>query len=232
MGERQHDAKQVSSWGGARPGAGRKRRSKASTAHTCRPQHSQHHPLHVTLRVVSGLPSLRKRRLFRLIKQSFLLANTKSKHRSHFRVTHYSVQSNHVHLVTEATHAQRLSRGVQGLTVRIARRLNAALRRRGRVFAERYHARPLTTPRDVRNVLAYVLLNEQRHLFKSRRLCLGPWYFDPCSSAAEFDGWRPIHGLDPPPPPRREVTAPPRCNLLRVLWRRHGLIAPNEIPGK
>lgn len=228
----QHGAGRSGNWGGARPGAGRKRRSKASVAHTPRPRHSPHHPLHVTLRVVPGLPSLRKRRLFRVVKLAFGLANTKGKHRSHFRVNHFSVQGNHLHLVTEATNELRLSRGVQGLAVRIARRLNASLARRGRVFSQRYHARALKTPRDVRNVLAYVLLNEQRHLFKSRRLTLAPWYYDPCSSAAEFDGWRPIHGLDPPPKPRREVTAPPRSNLLRVLWRRHGLIAPYEIPGK
>src|SRR6185369_703513 len=158
-----------------------------------------------TLRVVEGVPNLRKKQLFGSIKRALGLANTNGKHREHFRVTHFSVQGNHLHLVTEATDRERLSHGMQGLTIRIARRLNAALARRGRVFLERYHARALRTPREVRHALAYVLLNERRHLALERGLSLPPWYFDPCSSAREFDGWRHLHGLDPPPPAQRDV---------------------------
>lgn len=218
-------------WGGRRAGAGRKPGSRDSIAHEKRPAHSAQHPLHVTLRVRSGLPSLRKKRLFRVVKQAFQRAGTHGKHREDFRITHFSVQGNHVHLVTEATDETHLARGVQGLAVRVARRLNGALARRGGVFSRRYFARALKTPRDVRNVLAYVLLNEQRHLFKERKLSLSPWYYDSCSSAAEFDGWATISGLDPPPLPKRDVTIPARSALLRSLWRRHGLIAASEIPG-
>jgi REP element-mobilizing transposase RayT len=219
------------SWGGARAGAGRKRASKVFVPHERRPPHSPDHPVHLTLRVQAGLPSLRKKRTFKSIKQSFLRANTTSKLREAFRITHYSVQGNHVHLVAEAADEVSLARGVQGLSVRLARGINNVAGRRGPVFARRYHARALRTGRDVRNVLAYVLLNEQRHLYKTRGLTLGPWYFDPCSSALEFDGWGHINGLDPPPEPQKDVTAPPRCRLLKLLWRRHGLIRPNEVPG-
>jgi len=233
--KRSSDGKQLAfsfrSWGGARKGAGRPRRGKATVAHTVRPLHHRHQPLHLTLRVVKGVPNLRKKVIFQSIKRAFALANTKAKHREHFRVTHFSVQSNHIHLLVEATSRLFLSRGVQGLAIRIARRVNAALSRRGRVFAERYHAYPLRTPREVRHALAYVLLNERRHLAADRGLSLPPWYFDPCSSALEFDGWQALHGLAPPPPPEREVTAPPRTYLLTHLWRRHGLIAPDEVPG-
>jgi REP element-mobilizing transposase RayT len=183
------------------------------------------------MRVVDGLPSLRKKRVFRVIKQAFGLANTEGKHRDHFRLTHFSVQGNHMHLVAEASDETRLARGMQGLTVRIARRVNRELGRTGRVFARRYYARALKTARDVRTVLAYVLLNEQHHLYQAVKLCLSPWYYDPCSSAFEFDGWLTIHGLDPPPPPHREATVPARSALLRVLWRQHGLIAAYEVPG-
>ena len=219
-------------WGGLRSGAGRKPRSRNSITHAKRPRHSEHHPLHVTLRVVDKLPSLRKKRIFRVVREALLGANQRGKHREHFRLTHFSVQNNHVHLIAEATNEQRLSRGVQGLAVRIARQLNRALGRKGRIFARRYHARALKTPREVRTVLAYVLLNEQRHLFKSCGRCLSPWYFDPCSSALEFDGWLPLHGLDPPEALRREVTVAPQSALLRLLWRHHGLIATYEVPGQ
>lgn len=218
-------------WGGRRPGAGRPRRSKQSVPHEVRPEHSRHHPLHITLRVREGVPNLRGKLAYKVIKKAFGLANVRGKHHEHFRVTHYSVQSNHVHLVAEASNRERLSRGVQGLAVRIARRFNRALERRGPLFSERYHARALRTPREVRHALAYVLLNERRHLQAERGLTLPPWYFDPCSSAAEFDGWRSIHGLNPPPAPIRDVTVPPHSYLLRHLWRRHGLITPDEVPG-
>lgn len=218
-------------WGGKRAGAGRPRRSKQSVPHAARPKHSQHHPLHITLRVRDGVPNLRGKLAYRVIKKALGLANTRSKHHEHFRVTHYSVQGNHVHLVAEASDRERLFRGVQGLAVRIARRFNRAFERRGALFSERYHARALRTPREVRHALAYVLLTERRHLRAERGLTLPPWYFDPCSSAAEFDGWRAIHGLDPPRAPARDVTVPARSYLLRRLWRRHGLIMPDEVPG-
>ena len=218
-------------WGGRRAGAGRKKVSTQTVVHHRRPKHSRHNPLTITLRVVDGVPSLRSKKVFRIVSKALLLANTRGKHAAHFRVTHFSVQSNHVHLVAEASNAQRLSRGVQGLAVRVARRLNLALGRRGRLFSERYHSRPLKTPREVRHALAYVLLNERRHLAAERGLSLPPWYFDPCSSSAEFDGWRPIFGLSPPAIAARQVTVPAQTFLLTRLWRRYGLIAPDEVPG-
>jgi hypothetical protein len=200
-------------------------------SHAVRPAHSRHHPLHITLRALPGVASLRSKRAFKVVKKSLLLANTVALHREHFRVTHFSVQGNHVHLIAEASDRKRLSRGVQGLAIRLAKRLNRALARRGSVFSERYHVRALRSPREVRNALAYVLLNERRHLKAERGLTLPPWYFDPCSSAAEFDGWRAVHGLDPPPAPVREVTATPQSFLLSSLWRKRGLIFPDEVPG-
>jgi REP element-mobilizing transposase RayT len=160
-----------------------------------------------------------------------LFAKNHAKHREEFRVTHYSVQGNHVHLVAEASDRLHLSRGMQGLAISVAKRVNHALVRSGALFAERYHARALRTPREVRHALAYVLLNERRHLKAEQGLTLPPWYFDTCSSAHEFDGWRPVYGLSPPPPPEREVTAPARTFLLQRLWRKHGLISPDEVPG-
>ena len=196
-----------------------------------RPPHEPEHPLHITLRVLPHVPNLRAKRAFKAVKHALRLANSKGRHRHGFRITHYSVQSNHLHLIAEASDERKLSRGMQGLAVRIARRLNIAVGRRGTVFESRYHARPLLTPREVRIALAYVLLNERRHLAANLGLTLPAWYFDPCSSALEFDGWRPYHGLSPPPSAPRDVTARPQSRLLRSLWRRHGLIKPDEVPG-
>src|SRR5438045_9539043 len=70
--------------------------------------------------------------------------------RSWFRIVHYSVQADHVHLLVEANDQSSLSRGVMGVTIRLARAVNAALNRRGHVWADRYHARALRQTREVR----------------------------------------------------------------------------------
>jgi len=112
--------------------------------------------------------------------------------------------------------------------VRIARGLNARLRRRGRVFADRYYARALTSPRQTRHALAYVLLQHRRHGSKDG---VGiSTALDPCSSAYCFDGW-----TGPPQPragPWDDTVVEAKTWLLTTGWRRHGRIDPGEMPGK
>jgi hypothetical protein len=139
------------------------------------------------------------------------------------------VQRNHLHLIVEADDRSSLSRGVQGLAVRVARAINRESRRAGKVFAERYHARALKTPTEVRRALVYVLFNERHHLAQ-RGLSLPHWWLDPCSSAAEFDGFRLSPYLPARQPAPRETTAPARSFLLNVAWKRRGLIALDELP--
>ncbi|MEO7092940.1 MAG: transposase [Polyangiales bacterium] len=170
-------------------------------------------PIHVTLRVKPDVLNLRSKRSFRIIARALESAREWAS----ARVVHYSVQGNHVHLVAEASDRKVLARRIQGLEVRIARALNKLMNRRGAVFADRYHARPLSTPLEVRRVIEYVLKNRRHHFGATTSA------FDPYSSAAWFDGWR--------SPPRPRVAGPPlvcepRSWLLRVGWRRHGLIAP------
>ena len=164
-------------WGGARAGAGRKKVSEESVPHSRRPVLVARHPVHVTMRVARGLPSLRRGRTFRQLERALRAG----RERFGFRLVHFAVLSNHVHLVAEAEGERSLSRGMQGLAVRLARAANRAVGRTGAVFAERYHARALRTPREVLNALAYVLGNARRHGVWLRRGAL-----DPCSSGRWF----------------------------------------------
>jgi REP element-mobilizing transposase RayT len=137
-----------------------------------------------------------------------------------FRILHFSVQRDHVHLIVEAHDRVALARGVQGLAVRAARAVNRALVRRGRVWGDRYHAQELTSPRQVRSAIAYVLLNRRKH---DARAADG---VDPCSSGPWFSGWRehqPLSGGSP--------VATARTWLATVGWRRAGLIGLDERPG-
>lgn len=114
-----------------------------------------------------------------------------------------------------------LMRGLRGLVVRLARAINRTVGRRGRVWADRYHTRALTTPREVRNALVYVLMNFKKHDTTERGI-------DLCSSGPWFDGWR----NRPPMPPvgvERPVLAAGTW-LLRAGWRRRGLVTLSERP--
>jgi putative transposase len=111
-----------------------------------RPGHSRHHPLHITLRVQRGLSSLRAHSLFVVVRKALAAA----KQQFGFSLLHFSVQRDHLHLIAEAADRRALSRGIQGLSIRVARAVNRQLARTGRLFADRYHARALKTPREVR----------------------------------------------------------------------------------
>ncbi|MGH7341437.1 MAG: transposase [Candidatus Rokuibacteriota bacterium] len=170
--------------------------------------------MHVTLRATRGLPSLRRGTRFSAIGQAFGAAS-----RETFRLLHFSVQSDHLHLLVEADGPTRLARGVQGLCIRVAKAINRVLHRRGRVWADRYHAHILATPREVRNAFVHVLSNFKKHL----RGVLG---LDPRSSAVWFTGWRMsvVAALTPAP------VAQARTWLARVGWRHHGLLDVREAP--
>ena len=210
----------VRTWGGARMGAGRKPSKRPKVPHRARPVHTASHPVHVTLRVCRDLPNLRTKSRMGWIRQA-LKAGAE---RAGFRLVQYSVMRNHLHLIVEASDAGCLSRGVTGLQVRIARRLNRVLERRGRFFDGRYHARALKTPREVRHGLAYVLLNARRHAAERGRGFAAEW-IDPCSSGLGFNGWKHRDAAD------GGLCRTPRTWLLRVGWRRHRLLRLDEVPG-
>jgi hypothetical protein len=169
------------------------------------------------MRVKPGLPSLRGLREH----AKLLGAITAGCEREGFRLVHYSVQSNHLHLIVEGSCRSTLSRGMQGVAIRMARALNRLWRRCGSVFADRYHDRILRSPREVWNALRYVLNNARKH---------GAWSSrtrpDPLSSSSWFDGWR---GRQPHPA-RSSPTARAHTWLLRIGWRVHGLIRIEDTP--
>jgi REP element-mobilizing transposase RayT len=209
-------------WGGARKGAGRKPSgAHAGEAHLRRPTVDGRLPQHLTMRV-AGVPSLRAERCMRVMRAAF----RGGRERAGFRLVHYAVQPDHLHLVVEARGKQALSNGARALAIRIAMRLNAMLGRRGKVFADRYHAVALGSPRQVRRAIAYVLLQERRHAAK--RGSGMTTKLDPCSSAPTFDGF--TRG-EPRAGPWNDTVVEAGTWLLSVGWRRHGKIDPTEVPG-
>ena len=72
-------------------------------------------------------------------------------------------------MIVEAASARDLACGLKAIAARFARGVNRVFRRAGRVLADRCHVHVLRTPREVRNAIAYVLLNARRHLAKRGR---------------------------------------------------------------
>ncbi len=208
---------QFRTWGGKRKGAGRKAKGLvAGVAHTKRERITGREPLHVTLKVRKDIPSLRTKETLKVLKSIFAVACT----RFGFRLNQFSVQRTHLHLVAEARDWKALAVGVKGLCRRIAHAINRVLGRKGSVFADRYHARVLKTPLEVRNALVYVLQNGAKHGEVRRGA------FDPFSSATYFAGWTVATAV-----PSDAPVAAPTTWLLRVGWLlRHGRIRPDELP--
>ena len=150
--------------GGFRTGSGRKAKrhadgSRVHVSHGCRARFAKSRPLHVTIELEPGLPSLRGP----LLAAVACDAIERSNRREDFRIVHVCLLSNHLHLICEAEGREALSLGVQGLNVRLAKAVNRQLERSGRVIHERYHVHVLETVAEVRNAVQYVLRNAERH---------------------------------------------------------------------
>jgi putative transposase len=184
--------------GGRRKGAGRKPKGRRPlVSHKARARFDKPAAVHVTLRVGEEVWNLRSGRAFRAIEQC--LADALG--RFGLRIIQFSVMGNHLHLIVEADSSAALSKGMQGLGVRIAKALNRMMDRHGSVFADHYHSRVVRTPTELVNAIAYVLGNHAHHYG-------GTPGQDPYSSAT-------LHGER-----RERVLAHPQTWLLRSGWRR------------
>lgn len=214
-----------STWGGRRRGAGRPAAARPRVRHLARSEHRAAHPVLVTMR--SLFRPLRHSFVFRTL--SMAIADANRRRVDEFRVVHFSVQVDHLHLIVESEDKRALSSGMRSLAIRIARSLNRLVGRRGKVWADRWHGRELRTPREVRVAIAYVLCNFRKHHPQVADAV------DRFSSAPFFSGFRELEGhalVDRErPDPLDSRTESARTWLLRVGWLRHGLLSLFEIPG-
>ena len=227
--------------GGKRAGAGRKPKgTRAGSPHKKRPTLKPRHPVHVVLRVHAEIGSLRKRVTYAALREATITVALRELHDNKegqgngaFRIVHISIQRTHVHLLVEADHQTALSRGLQSFQISAAKHLNRAVsiarklprRRRGTVFPDRFHQEIITTPRQARHALAYVLNNWRKHREDESRATRA-WNVDPFSTGALFTGWR--ERADEPLLWRlRDTYKPlvvylPNTWLLQKGWRKSG----------
>src|SRR5258705_1505077 len=207
-----------------RPGPGRPKKP-GSVSHAACPELVVNEALLVTLKVKQGLPNLRSGGRFRAVRGALRdFREIDFEEEGAFRLAHFAVMGDHIHLVVEADSKLALSRGMQKLTMSMSRRLNAlSVRRRGgnlrprgalsvrpgwvgKVFGQRYHARRLRTPTETRNAIAYVLFNAEKHYGSTKS---GSVVSDPFSSAAYFEGFFELATFSHPEAPRQRAVGPP-----------------------
>jgi REP element-mobilizing transposase RayT len=223
--------------GGKRRGAGRKPTGpRSSSPHRTRPVVKARHPVHVVLRVIAAVGNLRRRFAYQAIREATLT----TARREDFRIVHLSIQRTHLHLIVEANDKAALAAGMQGFQISAAKHLNAAIsrnrpeRRRGTVFPDRYHAEIITSPRQARHTIGYVLGNWRKHR-EDRAEPMRSWTVDWFSSAAMFPGWA-EYGDEPflmrgPATYDPLVVYQPRTWLLREGWKKSGgAISYHEVP--
>jgi len=238
--QRRSEPEQLALWkkrGGKRRGAGRPAKSsRAGSPHKERPFLHARYPVHVTLRVVGAVGNLRRRCVYQAIREATLT----TARREDFRIVQLSIQRTHVHLLVEADDKAALASGMQGFQISAAKHLNAAIskgkpgpRRRGAVFPDRYHAEIITSPRQARNALSYLMNNWRRHQ-EDLQEPMSSWTIDWFSSAAMFPGWA-EYGDEPflwrgPATYDPLFVYQPRTWLLREGWKKSGTISCHEIP--
>ena len=197
--------------GGRRAGAGRKSKAeRPRVPHRRRPEINPRHPQHVTLRVLDCVGRLRRRDAYHAVREALHVVLP----RTDFRVVHLSIQGNHIHLICEANSRAAFTSGMTALKGSAAKRLNKVLGRKGQLFADRYHARELTSVAGVRNAVCYCI-NNWRHHGEDRGV---RFPVDPYSSAIAFLWWHegPAEGLPYPDGYRPLPVAEPLTWLLKV----------------
>lgn len=145
--------------GGKRKGAGRPKQKAGMQLHSPRPKFPGKYPLHVNMKIINGLPNLRTKKRFQLIKRAILKSRKKG-----LNIIHFCIQKNHIHLLLEVSNKQKLGRGMQSFCTSLAKSINNSIKRNGQVFIDRYHLHILKTPLEVKNALRYIFINREKHL--------------------------------------------------------------------
>ena len=104
----------------------RKAGEKRAVAHVKREALAPKTAVHVTLTMCKRVPSLRTRKKYALVKRAFAQGGvgTSAANPFGFRLIHYAVLGDHIHALCEADSAAALARGIQKISISLARLIN------------------------------------------------------------------------------------------------------------
>lgn len=179
----------IKTWGGRRKGSGRPNKT-GRLNHMRRVDFSPKHPLLITQKLL--VEGLRQKAIHALLKEAIDGMRDYGA-----RVSHYSLQGNHLHMILEINvtksisvkhHTEALSLAMKSFGCRFAKGVKQILNLDSAViFKGRYHCSVLTTPSQVKNALRYVLLNQAKHAELIEHI-------DIYSSGFYFSYWRELLG--------------------------------------
>lgn len=195
----------LKTWGDRRKGAGRKPKGRRpGLPHDPRDRLPKHCPAHVTLRVGPDIWNLRGSLLMQEIRCVFW----RMRGIAGMRLTQFSIQHNHIHMIVEAESHQSLSVGMRVLCIRLATRINRVMGRSGPMFPDRFHLHILRSPREVEHAIRYIRDNSRIHARREGR----SWRqaVDPCTGGPCVEQF---------PAENRCLVVEPQTWLLRRAWR-------------
>ena len=215
--------------GGPRPGAGRPRGPRPRVWHRRREKIPGHCPVHVTLRVREGIPSLRGGALVHEWRRSLAEASERGR-----------LPRDALLAPGRPCASDRRSEGKGGARDRHEehRGASGACRESG-LRPDRPRARRALPPPPA----AHSPRGSPRAGLRPAQRAPSPReaprgrarghsaHLDGASSARWFDGWRPQVANRLQEARGSPEVARPRTWLLRIGWRRHGLVDPAEVPG-
>src|SRR5258706_3389117 len=120
---KRHVQQELFTRGGKRKGAGRKPKgARAGSPHEVRPEVRSSHALHVVMRVVPEVGSMRRRSMYKAMRDASIVAAL----RERFRIVHVSIQRTHIHMLVQAKTKEPLARWLQGFQTSPATNINTA----------------------------------------------------------------------------------------------------------
>jgi REP element-mobilizing transposase RayT len=191
--------------------------------------------LHAVLRVVKPVGWLRNGKAHRAIRLALACVLDFT---TRFRLVHYSLQDDHLHLVCEAEDKAALAAGLKSFQISAAKQLNRELtrrgarRRRGKVFEDRYHVEVITSVAQTKHTLNYVLNNWRKHRKDRTTVGLFDGKIDPYSSGISYFEWKertlPYFTF---PPGWEHLTSNPQSWLLNTGYKLGPPLSVYSVPG-
>lgn len=139
-------------------GAGRPAIHDRGIRHIARDEIKKPIPLHLTIKIEKTKAGLKNKAMLKLLHHCIKKSRMKG-----LRIVHYTLEFDHVHLLVEATNKETTSKGMQSFGIAFSKGINKLKCLKGRVFKTRYHFRKLNSPREIKNVLNYILGNSIKH---------------------------------------------------------------------
>lgn len=139
-------------------GAGRPAVHDKGIRHTEREVIKKLTTLHLTIKIDKQKAGLKSKAVLSLLHKAI-----KNARKLGLGIVHYTLEYDHIHMLVEARDNETLAKGMQSFGICFSKGINKLKGLKGQVYKSRYHLRILKTPREIKNVVHYILGNSVKH---------------------------------------------------------------------